>query len=170
MDKNNYQEIILEHEWGLGNIDFMERDTVLFPESLKITDFGVDTLTFKNECILNNLIKNKNYDCEQINHDELFSEILNTYTLESHNTSYGEHFSFSFFYNDKEIKLFQIQPGNLNIRWRIEENGKTKYMLLNPYLNELLAEFLPYNSRKVLLEFKEMGLFYLLPEVSVHKE
>lgn len=77
--KDHYQEIILEEEmmW-FGDSTIIYRDTSLFPKNLKITDFGIDTLTFKNECVLYNLIENKNCNCEEIDYDTLFSEILNT--------------------------------------------------------------------------------------------
>ena len=165
LDKDHYEEIILEEEieW-FGDSTIVYQDTCLFPENLKITDFGIDTLTFKNECVLYNLIENKNYDCEQINFDTLFSKILNTYLFEYTISSHSQFYSFSFFYDKKEIKIFQLYPGGLNIRWRIEENGKPKLTILNPFFNECLADFLLSSDEQNLLNFKEQDIFYLLPE------
>lgn len=155
----NYENKVFRQYYTLtDSTEISVRDTLLVKKDIKLDDFNIQKDEIIEECLCENIRRNKKLNCTEISFKNLFNSVMSDNIGFKSISSYSQYVEVSFILEEKKVSLIQNYTGETNIKWRIVYNDDYSKLLfiLNPYLNEIVNFLLPYHKKNTLglLEFK----------------
>lgn len=150
MNLERYEPKIFQRQYDIGgSSELAISDTLHITKGLGFRDFDIRKEDLRNECACRNIREAKKFDCNKIDIDSLFDSVLNEHVGHQTTSSYSHYVKVRFKLGNDEISLIQEYSRDFNIKWRIIYNNDNDklYVVLNPYLNKLINQLLPRESK-----------------------